>query len=153
MQIGVVVSRLKSTTQKLASFVPLRVLLPAINRTYDRLCKKKSYKCIPPLLSILSESFLSIPAADLNAAIPDLASFFLKVFQFREDIVSSQDDMEIDGVDVSKDIEIVEESAGKALVALVLKLSEATFRPLYYRFYDWAARNPDHKERNITFFR
>ncbi|XP_035743591.1 HEAT repeat-containing protein 1-like [Vespa mandarinia] len=152
-KIGVVVSRLKSTTQKLASFVPLRVLLPAINRTYDRLCKKKSYKCIPPLLSILSESFLSVPATDLNAAIPDLASFFLKVFQFREDIVSSQDDMEIDGVNISENIETVEESAGKTLVALVLKLSEATFRPLYYRFYDWAARNPDHKERNITFFR
>ncbi|KAK2580959.1 hypothetical protein KPH14_006024 [Odynerus spinipes] len=152
-KIGVVVSRLKATTQKLASFVPLRVLLPAINRTYDKLLKKKSYKRVPPLLNILSESFVSIPPADLSAAIPDLVTFFLKVFQFREDVVSSEDSMEVDDVDVSKDIALVEESSGKALVALVLKLSEATFRPLYYRFYDWAARNPEHKERNITFFR
>ncbi|XP_014600761.1 PREDICTED: HEAT repeat-containing protein 1 isoform X1 [Polistes canadensis] len=153
-KIGVVVSRLKLTTQKLASYVPLRVLLPAINKTYDKLYKKKSYKCIPPLLNILSESFVSIPNADLTAAIPDLTNFFLKVFQFREDIVSNQEDhIEINEVDLFKDIQIVEENAGKALVSLVLKLSEATFRPLYYRFYDWAARNLDHKERNITFFR
>ncbi|XP_015171671.1 PREDICTED: HEAT repeat-containing protein 1 isoform X2 [Polistes dominula] len=152
-KIGVVVSRLKSITQKLASYVPLRVLLPAINKTYDKLYKRNSYKCIPPLLNILSESFVSIPSADLTAAIPDLTSFFLKVFQFREDIVSSDDLMKIDGVDLFKNIQIVEENAGKALVALVLKLSEATFRPLYYRFYDWATRNSDHKERNITFFR
>ncbi|KAI4480692.1 hypothetical protein M0802_014164, partial [Mischocyttarus mexicanus] len=152
-KIGVVVSRLKLTTQKLASYVPLRVLLPAINKTYDKLCKRKSYKCIPPLLRILSESFVSIPSADLTTAISDLTNFFLKVFQFREDIISSQDHKEINNIDLFKDIEIVEENAGKALVSLVLKLSEATFRPLYYRFYDWAARNPDHKERNITFFR
>ena len=78
----------------------------------------------------------------------------MKVLQFREDISNPPDDMEIDKSEVTlKDVVVVEESASKALVALVLKLSETTFRPLYYKLYDWAARNPQYKERNITFYR
>nr|XP_034175529.1 HEAT repeat-containing protein 1 [Osmia lignaria]XP_034175531.1 HEAT repeat-containing protein 1 [Osmia lignaria]XP_034175532.1 HEAT repeat-containing protein 1 [Osmia lignaria] len=153
-KIGTVVSRLNATTQKLSSCIPLRVLLPAVNRTYITLLTKKTYQCIPALMTVLAESFSSVQSTDLAAAIPDLANFFLKVLQFREDISSSDDDMEVDGSELTmKDVVMVEESASKALVALVLKLSEATFRPLYYKLYDWAARNPQFKLRSITFYR
>ncbi|XP_003699510.1 HEAT repeat containing 1 homolog l(2)k09022 isoform X2 [Megachile rotundata] len=152
-KIGTVVSRLNATTQKLSSCIPLRVLLPAVNRTYVTLLTKKTYKCIPALMTVLAESFNSVQPADLSTAIPDLGNFFLKVLQFREDI-SESDDMEVDGSELTmKDIMMVEESASKAIVALVLKLSEATFRPLYYKLYDWAARNPQFKLRSITFYR
>ncbi|KAG7207619.1 hypothetical protein KM043_009240 [Ampulex compressa] len=154
LKIGVVVSRLKATTQKLSSCIPLRVLLPAVNRTYGKLLAKKIYGCVPALMQVLADSFSSVQPGDLSLAIPDLATFFLKVLQFREEIVSSEDDMEVDDADITaNDIVVVEESASKALVALVLKLSEATFRPLYYRLYDWATRNPQHKQRAITFYR
>ncbi|XP_031838490.1 HEAT repeat containing 1 homolog l(2)k09022 [Nomia melanderi] len=153
-KIGIVVSRLRATTQKLSSCVPLRVLLPAVNRTYITLFTKRSYYCIPALMTVLAESFNNVQPADLRAAIPDLGTFFLKVLQFREDISNSADDMEVDDAEsVLKDVVIVEESTSKALVALVLKLSEATFRPLYYKLYDWAARNPQYKQRSITFYR
>ncbi|XP_053983600.1 HEAT repeat-containing protein 1 [Hylaeus volcanicus] len=151
-KIGIVVSRLKATTRKLSSCIPLRVLLPAVNRTYVTLLTKKSYQCIPALMAVLAESFNSVQPTDLSAALPDLSAFFLKVLQFREDI--SEDDMEVDGSELTlKDVVVVEESASKALVALVLKLSEATFRPFYYKLYDWAARNPQYKQRSITFYR
>ncbi|XP_043266082.1 HEAT repeat-containing protein 1 [Colletes gigas] len=151
-KIGVVVSRLKATTQKLSSCISLRVLLPAVNRTYDTLLAKKTYQCIPALMTVLAESFNSVQPADLSAAIPDLGIFFLKVLQFREDI--SNDEMEIDDSEVTlRNVVVVEESASKALVALILKLSEATFRPFYYKLYDWAARNPQYKQRSITFYR
>ena len=104
-------------------------------------------------MRILSESFNSVQLLELSNAISDLASFFLKVLQFREEVTISKGEMEIDGAATLVDVTNVEESASKALVALVLKLSEATFRPLYYRLYDWAARNPQHKQRNITFYR
>lgn len=105
-------------------------------------------------MNVLVESFNSAQPNDINAVIPDLGTFFLKVLQFREDISKPPDDMEIDKSEVTlKDVVVVEESASKALVALVLKLSETTFRPLYYKLYDWAARNPQYKERNITFYR
>ncbi|XP_076243832.1 HEAT repeat containing 1 homolog l(2)k09022 [Calliopsis andreniformis] len=153
-KIGVVVSRLKATTQKLSSCIPLRVLLPAVNRTYITLLTKKLYQCIPALMTVLADSFNSVQPSDLNAAIPDLGTFFLKVLQFREDISMSEEEMEVDGAEVTmKDIVMVEESASKALVALVLKLSETTFRPLYYKLFDWAARNPQYKQRSITFYR
>ncbi|XP_078047491.1 HEAT repeat containing 1 homolog l(2)k09022 isoform X2 [Augochlora pura] len=152
-KIGVVVSRLRATTQKLSSCIPLRVLLPAVNRTYDTLLGKRSYECVPALMTVLAESFNSVQPGELSAAIPDLGTFFLKVLQLREDLPSSTDDMETDDELTLKDVVMIEESASKALVTLVLKLSEAMFRPLYYKLYDWAARNPQHKQRSITFYR
>lgn len=147
VQIGIVVSRLKSTTQKLSSCIPLRVLLPAIDRTYKILLKNKSYQCIPSLMNVLAESFDSVQSADLKVEINNLANFFLQVLQFREDIEDTED-----ATAISKDIVAVEESASKALVALVLKLSEATFKPLYNKLYGWAANDTQHKQRNITFY-
>ncbi|XP_011632407.1 HEAT repeat-containing protein 1 [Pogonomyrmex barbatus] len=151
-KIGVVVSRLKATTRKLSSCIPLRVLLPAINRTYEILLNDKSYKCIPSLMSVLAESFDSVQPADLKVEIDNLADFFLKVLQFRESLendIGTDDNMEI----TLKDIVAVEESASKAFVSLVLKLSEVTFRPLYGKLYGWAANDTQHKHRNITFYR
>lgn len=105
-------------------------------------------------MNVLAESFNNVQPTDINAATPDLGTFFLKILQFREDFFNSEDVMEVDGSELIKeDVIIVEESASKALVALVLKLSETTFRPLYYKLYDWAARNPQYKLRNITFYR
>lgn len=118
------------------------------------LLAKKLYQRIPALMNVLIESFNSAQPNDISAAIPDLGTFFLKVLQFREDISNSPDDMEVDETELTlKDVVVVEESVSKALVALVLKLSETTFRPFYYKLYDWAARNPQYKERNITFYR
>ncbi|KAK9306181.1 hypothetical protein QLX08_003072 [Tetragonisca angustula] len=152
-KIGIMVSRLNATTQKLSSCIPLRILLPAVNRTYATLLAKKSYQRVPALMNVLVESFNSASPNDINAAISDLGTFFLKVLQFREDISNTEDDMEVDESELTmKDVAIIEENASKALVALTLKLSETTFRPLYYKLYDWAARNPQHKQRSITFY-
>ena len=85
---------------------------------------------------------------------PNLITFFLNVLEFREQVAKSEE-MEVDGEEVVllSDIKVVEESASKAMVTLILELSEDAFRPFYYRLYDWAARNPQHKQRNITFYR
>jgi len=117
------------------------------------LLSKKFYQYVPSLLDFLADSFDNVQPADLQIEIDNLSKFFLEVFQFREDI---ENDMEIDDNsknDSLKDIVAVEESASKALVALVLKLSEVTFEPLYNRLYNWAANNPQYKQRNITFYR
>ncbi|XP_063979468.1 HEAT repeat-containing protein 1 [Diachasmimorpha longicaudata] len=151
-KIGIIVSRMKIIRQKLVSCVRMRVLLPAVEKTYSSLLKSESYQCIPVLMAILAESFVNLTNSDLQTAIPDVTSFFLRVLQFREDIQISGDD-EKHRESLQRNITDIEENAGKSLVSLVLKLSEATFRPLYYKLYDWAARNPDKKLRNITFYR
>lgn len=150
MQIGVVVSRLKTTTQKLSSCIPLRVLLPAVNKTYETLLNKKTYHCIPSLMSVLAESFDNVQPAELKTHINNLGEFFLQVLQFREDV---ENDIGNDESDMLKVVVAVEESASEALVTLVLKLSEATFKPLYEKLYNWATSSPQHKQRNITFYR
>ncbi|KAL0099405.1 hypothetical protein PUN28_020146 [Cardiocondyla obscurior] len=149
---SIVLSRLKATTQKLSSCIPLRVLLPAVNETYEMLLNKKSYKCIPSLMNVLAESFDSVPPAELKVEVDNLANFFLEVLQFRERV---EDGVNMDNnTQVTlKDIVSVEESASDALIALLLKLSEVTFRPLYDKLYGWAANDTLHKQRNITFYR
>lgn len=83
-----------------------------------------------------------------------LTEFFLKVLQFRENAEDSgSDEMNIDAEDISKDIVAVEASASKAFVTLVLKLSEANFKPLYQDIYKWAEKSTKHKERSITFYK
>lgn len=154
LQASIVLSRLKVTTQKLSICIPLRVLLPAVNTTYQMLLDKKSYKCIPSLMGVLVESFDSVPPMDLREEVDDLTKFFIEVLQFRERIEDNiiygmNDDAQV----TLKDIVAVEESTSKALVALVLKLSESTFRPLYNMLYVWAMSDTQHKQRNITFFR
>lgn len=136
--------------QKISTSVPLRVLLPTVAETYDLLLSKKLYSCVDPLMNVLADSFANAQAADLNTSIQSLAGFFLKVLQFREDLTAGTGNVDDEAL---KSIAQIEESASKALVTLVLKLSEATFRPLFYRLYDWAARNPNKKLRNITFYR
>jgi len=116
------------------------------------LLDKKSYICIPSLMSVLAESFDSVPPTELKVEVDNLANFFLEVLQFRERIendVKMNEDPQVS----LKDIVSVEESASKALVALLLKLSEVTFRPLYDKLYRWAANDTQHKQRNITFYR
>ncbi|XP_018045591.1 PREDICTED: HEAT repeat-containing protein 1 [Atta colombica] len=147
---SIVISRLKATTQKLSSCIPLRVLLPAVNGTYQLLLDTKSYICIPSLMNVLAESFDSVPPTELKVEVDNLANFFLQVLQFREQI---EDNMENDQQITLKSIVAVEESASKALVALLLKLSEVTFRPFYDKLYRWAANDTQHKQRSITFYR
>ncbi|XP_071648303.1 HEAT repeat-containing protein 1 [Temnothorax longispinosus] len=149
---SIVLSRLKATTQKLSSCIPLRVLLPAVNETYDMLLNNKSYKCIPSLMSVLAESFDSVQSTELKVEVDNLTNFFLEVLRCRErieDNMKTDDDAQV----TSKDIVAVEESASKALVSLLLKLSEVTFRPLYDKLYGWAANETQYKQRNITFYR
>jgi len=126
------------------------VLLPAVNGTYQLLLDTKSYICIPSLMSVLAESFDSVPPTELKVEVDNLANFFLQVLQFRERI---EDNMENDQQITLKSIVAVEESASKALVALLLKLSEVTFRPFYDKLYGWAANDIQHKQRSITFYR
>ncbi|XP_014226389.1 HEAT repeat-containing protein 1 [Trichogramma pretiosum] len=150
---AMLITRLRATTQKLSSSTPLRVLLPAAEKTYNKMLEAKNYQHVPALMTILAESFGSVKNTELSHAVPDLTNFFLKVLQFREEVTVNDSDMDVDGEVTLADVTCVEKSASQAVVALVLKLSEATFRPLYYRLYDWAARNPQFKQRNITFYR
>lgn len=40
-----------------------------------------------------------------------------------------------------------------AVVSMVMRLSEATFRPMFFKLFDWAIRDDSHKERLLVFYR
>uniref|UniRef100_A0A146KUJ9 HEAT repeat-containing protein 1 n=1 Tax=Lygus hesperus TaxID=30085 RepID=A0A146KUJ9_LYGHE len=130
-------AKLKAIRQKLSSEVPNRVLVPAVATCHSKFVKRGNYPAIGPLMSILSASFKS--GADLTS---ELTSLFLKALQFRSD----HSELPLDLVGE------VESSVVSTILTLTLKLSEAGFKPLYSKFYEWANR-AGQPERIITFYR
>ena len=39
------------------------------------------------------------------------------------------------------------------IISMVMKLSEATFRPFLFRLFDWATTNPEYRDRILVFYR
>lgn len=140
-KITPIANKLKNIKQKIGTVIPSRVLLPAIEQSYEVLLQKDRYDSVGSLMDVLGECLKNLKPAEIQAILPDLTNFFLKALQFRSDAQASDED-----------IKTVETHVIKALTVLVLKLSETTFRPLYYRLFDWAIRNDDKTERIITFY-
>ncbi|XP_052747082.1 HEAT repeat-containing protein 1 [Bicyclus anynana] len=146
-KVSAIVSKLINIKKKIALSIPPRVLIPVANETHHLILEKRNLDAIGPVMSVLADSFANITTADFTALQHDLTSFFLSALQLRSDGSEKLMDAEI--------IDKAEEEVVNALVNLVLKLSETSFRPFYFRIYDWAIRtNVDgHKDRVITFYR
>ncbi|CAH1975424.1 unnamed protein product [Acanthoscelides obtectus] len=136
------VSKIVIMKKKIGSVIPARVLLPALEDCYEKLAANKSYKGIGALMDILGENLAYLQSAELSSTLPELTSFFLNVLKFRDEI-------EVSRVDANE----VESHVVRALSALILKLSESSFRPFYYKLYDWAVRGNIRSERAITFYK
>ena len=137
--------KLKMIWDKLATSIAPRVLIPAIDTSYVELIHKDHLKAIDPLMMLLSQSFINVKSSEFQAIQMELTQFFLKALQFRCD---NSGNLEVDEVDVDE----AEKHVIKAFVNLILKLSESSFRPLFYKVYDWSIRDTATNDRAITFF-
>lgn len=82
---------------------------------------------------------------ELSVQLPALTSFFVKALDTRS-LLSAQEA-------TIAQMNEAEEPVVSALVSLVLKLSEANFRPLFFQLYEWATRATNtRKERLVTFY-
>ncbi|XP_055547032.1 HEAT repeat-containing protein 1 homolog [Wyeomyia smithii] len=140
-----IASRLSHIWEKLAALIPLRVLIPSIEEAYGDLVKDGALDAIGPLMKLLSNSFDNIQTNEFNSLQSELSDFFLSALQFRCDNASSTKYL-------SRSIDTAEEHVIRAFVVLILKLSESTFRPLYYKVFEWANRESSSNDRAITFF-
>ena len=134
--------------QKISTSITSRVLVPAVGQCYKVLLETEAQVGVGPLMMILSDSFAGLNPTDLRNLLSDLTDFFLNALNYRDEIATknaSEDSM--------SEVEAVEGHVIKAWVSLVLKLSETSFKPLYYKLYDWATRLDTHKDRVITFYR
>ncbi|CAG4972998.1 unnamed protein product [Colias eurytheme] len=146
-KVSAIVSKLVTIKKKLANSIPPRVLIPVANETYQLIISKQKYDVVGPVMSVLADSFTNITTADFTTLQQDLTSFFISALQLRCD--AGEQNVDANTIDKAED-EVV-----NALVSLVLKLSETSFRPFYFKIYDWAIRTniEGHKDRAITFYR
>ncbi|XP_008847310.1 HEAT repeat-containing protein 1 [Nannospalax galili] len=133
--------RLTSLKKTLATRLAPRVLLPAISRTFKQIQKNwKSH--MGPFMSVLQEHIGVMKKEELLSHQAQLTTFFLEALDFRAQ--HSEDDLE----EVGK----AERWIVDCLVAMVVKLSEATFRPLFFKLFDWAKTEDAPKDRLLTFY-
>ena len=92
-------------------------------------------------MEALGENLNHLSGSEINVNPPELTTFFLNALQFRTDHDTS-----------FEQANEVEAQIITALSKLVLKLSESTFKPLYYKLFDWVARHDQKTERLITFY-
>ncbi|MEQ2182106.1 hypothetical protein GOODEAATRI_018690, partial [Goodea atripinnis] len=114
------------------------------------------------LMSILKEHIGHMDREQLSAHQSELTTFFLTALDFRAKH-SQVSPVLIHSVSFGakslsflyqSDLEEawqVEGGAVDCLIAMVMKLSEVTFRPLFFKLYDWT--KSDSKDRLLTFYR
>uniref|UniRef100_A0A667HQ23 HEAT repeat-containing protein 1 n=1 Tax=Lynx canadensis TaxID=61383 RepID=A0A667HQ23_LYNCA len=133
--------RITSLKKTLATTLSPRVLLPAINKTYKQI-EKNWKKHMRPFMSILQEHIGVMKKEELTSHQAPLTMFFLEALDFRAQ--HSEDDLE--------EIGKTENCIIDCLVAMVVKLSEVTFRPLFFKLFDWAKTEDAPKDRLLTFY-
>lgn len=138
---GALAGKLETMRGNVGGSVPPRILVPIIGETYATLLAARHYDAIGPLMSILSESLSRMKPPELPTLLPDLTTFFLSALEFR----CGETDLAA--------IETVEDRVIRSLTTVVLKMSETTFRPFFYRLYNWAMRGDTRSDRVITFYR
>ncbi|XP_062234895.1 HEAT repeat-containing protein 1 isoform X2 [Platichthys flesus] len=132
--------RLSSLRTVLATQLPPRVLLPNLSSCYSSMVVDKKAH-LGALLSILKEHITHMEKDQLSSHQSELTTFFLTALDFRNEHCQG-------------DLEKTWETEGcviDCLMAMVLKLSEVTFRPLFFKLFDWS--RSDSEERQLTFYR
>ncbi|XP_067844821.1 HEAT repeat-containing protein 1 isoform X2 [Heptranchias perlo] len=134
--------RLTSLRTTLATKLASRVLLPSVSKCYDKLADTHQ-NYLGPLVDILKEHISHMEKEQLNSHQSELTLFFLKALDFRTD--HSEDDLDKVGE--------IEGHVINCFVVMVMKLSEVTFRPLFFKLFDWCKSEGFPKDRMITFYR
>ncbi|NWZ13446.1 HEAT1 protein, partial [Agelaius phoeniceus] len=138
-QISVRVAALKSI---LATRLAPRILLPAVTKCYSEVLHTRK-NCLGPLMNILKEHITGMEKEHLISHQPELTAFFMKVLDFRTE--HAEDDLE----EVGK----IEAYIIDCLISMVMKLSEASFRPLFFKLFDWSKTEATLRDRLLTFHR
>ncbi|KAG1661117.1 HEAT repeat-containing protein 1 [Nymphon striatum] len=134
--------RIQTIQNLMSTLIPARVLLPAINDCYEKIVVK-DIEALQSLMSMLSERIKTMEKSDISGNLNLLENFFLEAFEFR----SKHSEKPV--AEITK----IEGYIIDSYTCLVLKLSEASFRPFFFKLYNWATQVSDEKEIAITFYR
>nr|XP_014340340.1 PREDICTED: HEAT repeat-containing protein 1 [Latimeria chalumnae] len=134
--------RMTSLQTTLATKLPPRVLLPAVAKCYNKHVDSHQ-GCLGPLMEILQEHIAHLEKEQLSSHQSELTTFFLKALDFRAE--HSEDDLEKVGD--------TEGHVINCLLTMIMKLSEVTFRPLFFQLFNWSKTEGFSKDRLLTFCR
>ena len=126
----------------IALHVPHRLLFPIL---FDVIEKNEFLlNDLDPLMTLLKQSLSIATVDDLSDNYSLLKQLFLKLFTLRathkKKIQPNQ-------------LNIYEDYVFDCFSELVMRLSEETFRPLFYTIYEWAVYNEPPAEHTLTFYR
>ncbi|NXI45348.1 HEAT1 protein, partial [Galbula dea] len=138
-QISLCVTALKTI---LATRLAPRILLPALTKCYSEVAGTRK-NCLGALMNILKEHIVGMEKEHLISHQSELTTFFMKALDFRTE--HAQDDLEEVGKTEAYIID--------CLLSMVMKLSEASFRPLFFKLFDWSKTESTLKDRLLTFHR
>ncbi|NXG82015.1 HEAT1 protein, partial [Stercorarius parasiticus] len=134
--------RITSLKTVLATQLAPRVLLPAVTKCYSEVANTRK-NCLGPLMNILKEHIVGMEKEDLISHQSELTALFMKALDFRTE--HAEDDLEEVGKTEAYIID--------CLISMVMKLSEASFRPLFFKLFDWSKTESTLKDRLLTFHR
>lgn len=134
--------RLASLSSTLATKLPPRVLIPTITKCYCSMVDAQQNR-LSSLMNILKEHISHMDKDQLNNHQSELTSFFLSALDFRAQHCQG---------DLKKTAEI-EGCVIDCLLVMIMKLSEVTFRPLFFKLFDWSKIDGASKDRLLTFYR
>ncbi|NXW33143.1 HEAT1 protein, partial [Phaetusa simplex] len=134
--------RITSLKTILATRLAPRILLPAVTKCYSEVANTRK-NCLGPLMNILKEHIVGMEKEDLISHQSELTALFMKALDFRAE--HAEDDLEEVGKTEAYIID--------CLLSMVMKLSEASFRPLFFKLFDWSKTESTLKDRLLTFHR
>ncbi|XP_018802021.1 PREDICTED: HEAT repeat-containing protein 1 homolog [Bactrocera latifrons] len=135
--------RISTIWSKIASDVPVRILVPSCEKAYRKLMATHNYADIAVLMQLLPECINKTASTDLTAIQSELGAFFLHTLEFRLQVRNNCERERV----ASTETVIIE-----AFVTWVLKLSESSFRPYYQKVFEWAVKQRAERETILTFF-
>ncbi|CAN8006495.1 unnamed protein product [Ixodes pacificus] len=133
--------RLDAVSAHLGQNVPLRVLVPTIEDSFASL---DNTVAVGHLMTILNHLISSVEKPDLKGHLPQLQELVIKLLSYR------MNHMELP----AKEVDAVEDNVVSVVTSLSFKLSEVTFRPFFYRIFNWVTVPEDDrlKDRVLTFY-
>ncbi|CED85640.1 Uncharacterized conserved protein [Phaffia rhodozyma] len=112
----------------IAKTVPAKSTLPAIFKFWEEVDKSSALP-LAAILDLLRRVIRNANREVLTGLLKSLFSFFLSAFDSRWTLKNTLS---------SEEVHVVEVQVINAFLEVVVKLSEASFRPLFVRIYDWA---------------
>lgn len=141
---AVIIERLNGIWEKFSSTLELRILIPSFEQSYEQLVNVERSLAIGPLMHLLTQTIEHQAPGNISRFMHEITTFFIGALAFR----ANHSDIK------SNTLNDLENKIIKSFRALTLKLSEESFRPLYYRIYDWAFnKNEKDIDYVTTYFR